>query len=188
MDGVDPYYIQDWDTIDESLSEFLSGKSFCLQNTASEFDAEDFGAYSRDFQLDESLFPELNDYESVAPSNWDELKDNGQVSSRAEVSDSSTKGTVRRPRRFRKHHCQADGCQANLAELSFYFQRNHICKDHLKSDLFLIDGNPSRFCQRCGFAHPIVDFEGQRKSCKASLEKHNMRRRQRQAEELQCST
>jgi hypothetical protein len=188
MDGVDPYYIQDWDTIDESLSEFLSNKSFCFQNTASEFDAEDFGAYSRDCQLDESLFLELNEYESVAPSNWDELKDNRQVPSRTEVSDSSIKGTVRRPRRFRKHHCQADGCQANLAELSFYFQRNHICKDHLKSDEFLIDGNPSRFCQRCGFAHPIIDFEGQRKSCKTSLEKHNLRRRQRQAGELQCST
>ena len=32
-----------------------------------------------------------------------------------------------RPRLFKKHSCQADGCSVDLAPLSFYLQRNHIC-------------------------------------------------------------
>lgn len=32
-----------------------------------------------------------------------------------------------RPRIFKKHACQADGCAVDLAPLSFYLQRNHIC-------------------------------------------------------------
>lgn len=175
MDAIDPYYVQDWDTIDESISEFINNKHISFIN----FDAEGFGASSP--ELDESLFLGLNDHESVAISFSNEDKSHGREDSKAEASETSTKGAVRRPRRFKKHHCQADGCQVNLAQLSFYFQRNHICKDHLKSEMFLIGGKPSRFCQRCGFAHAIVDFEGQRKSCKTSLEKHNIRRRQRQA-------
>jgi hypothetical protein len=32
-----------------------------------------------------------------------------------------------RPRVFKKHTCQSDGCTVDLAPLSFYLQRNHIC-------------------------------------------------------------
>lgn len=34
-----------------------------------------------------------------------------------------------------------------------------------------------RFCQQCGVLHPIEDFDGQRKSCRVQLDKHNLRRR-----------
>ena len=84
-----------------------------------------------------------------------------------------------RPRLFKKHRCQADGCHANLATYSFYYQRNHICVEHLKAELFSVHGVDSRFCQRCGLSHPLTEFDGKRKSCRKALEKHNNRRKAR---------
>lgn len=34
-----------------------------------------------------------------------------------------------------------------------------------------------RFCQRCGLAHPLGDYEGDKRSCRRQLERHNVRRR-----------
>lgn len=34
----------------------------------------------------------------------------------------------------------------------------------------------ARFCQQCGVLHPLEDFDGQRKSCRVQLDKHNLRR------------
>ncbi|KAK2075814.1 hypothetical protein QBZ16_001555 [Prototheca wickerhamii] len=42
------------------------------------------------------------------------------------------------------------------------------------------DGELVRFCQRCGLAHPLADFDGQRRSCRKQLEKHNARRRKKE--------
>ncbi|KAL4539548.1 hypothetical protein Ndes2437B_g02083 [Nannochloris sp. 'desiccata'] len=84
-----------------------------------------------------------------------------------------------RPRLFKKHRCQADGCHANLSTYSFYYQRNHICTEHLKSESFIVHGVPSRFCQRCGLSHALTEFDGKRKSCRVALEKHNNRRKAR---------
>lgn len=86
-----------------------------------------------------------------------------------------------RPRLFKKHRCQADGCHANLATYSFYYQRNHICVEHLKAESFNVHGVPSRFCQRCGLSHALTEFDGKRKSCRKALEKHNNRRKARAA-------
>lgn len=86
-----------------------------------------------------------------------------------------------RPRLFKKHRCQADGCHANLATYSFYYQRNHICVEHLKAEVFVVLGVESRFCQRCGLSHPLTEFDGRRKSCRKALEKHNARRKARAA-------
>jgi hypothetical protein len=80
---------------------------------------------------------------------------------------------------FKKHRCQADGCHANLATYSFYYQRNHICTEHLKSESFFVHSVASRFCQRCGLSHALTEFDGKRKSCRVALEKHNNRRKAR---------
>lgn len=85
-----------------------------------------------------------------------------------------------RPRRFRKNTCQADGCTTDLGQLSFYYQRNHICPDHLKCESYSVKGVPSRFCQRCGQGHNQTEFGGKLRSCTKSLEKHNKRRRGKQ--------
>ncbi|RMZ54530.1 hypothetical protein APUTEX25_001702, partial [Auxenochlorella protothecoides] len=77
----------------------------------------------------------------------------------------------------RENVCQADGCHKPLANLTFYHQRNRICEEHIKAPSFLKDGELLRFCQRCGVSHPLAEFDGQRKSCRKQLEKHNARRR-----------
>ncbi|EFN50836.1 hypothetical protein CHLNCDRAFT_37677 [Chlorella variabilis] len=94
-------------------------------------------------------------------------------------SESNLDGKRRRgprPRVFKKHTCQSDGCTVDLAPLSFYLQRNHICPDHLKADSYMVKGVPSRFCQRCGQGHPLTEFEGSKRSCRKALERHNQRR------------
>eukprot|EP00887_Chlorella_sp_A99_P000921 scaffold5.g921.t1 len=90
-----------------------------------------------------------------------------------------------RPRLFKKFTCQSDGCPEDLSALSFYYQRNHICPPHLKAASYLCRGVETRFCQRCGVGHPLTEFEGEKRSCRKALEKHNNRRRGAQAS--QCS-
>lgn len=53
---------------------------------------------------------------------------------------------------------------------------SRICEEHIKAPSFLKDGELLRFCQRCGVSHPLAEFDGQRKSCRKQLEKHNARR------------
>lgn len=54
-------------------------------------------------------------------------------------------------------------------------------QDHLKADSYLVKGVPSRFCQRCGQGHALTEFEGSKRSCRKALERHNQRRRDKQA-------
>jgi hypothetical protein len=82
-----------------------------------------------------------------------------------------------RPRLFAKDRCQADGCSESLSNLPYYNRRNHICPAHKIADEFMRLNNAVRFCQRCGLAHPLRDFDGVKKSCRAKLQKHNQRRR-----------
>ena len=77
--------------------------------------------------------------------------------------------------------CQADGCDADLARSTYYHVRNKICEVHVKADSFLRDGAELRFCQRCGHAHSLPEFDVGKHSCRKQLEKHNARRRKRQA-------
>lgn len=41
------------------------------------------------------------------------------------------------------------------------------------------DGRLQRFCQQCGRFHDLSAFDGNRKSCREQLQKHNARRRRR---------
>jgi hypothetical protein len=82
----------------------------------------------------------------------------------------------------RPGYCQADGCGKKLSQFTFYHVRNKICDVHIKADQFSREGVFLRFCQRCGYPHPLNEFDGQKHSCRAQLEKHNARRRKRQAE------
>lgn len=53
---------------------------------------------------------------------------------------------------------------------------SRICEEHIKASNFRKEGELLRFCQRCGVSHPLAEFDGQRKSCRKQLEKHNARR------------
>lgn len=41
------------------------------------------------------------------------------------------------------------------------------------------EGRLQRFCQQCGRFHDLAAFDGNRKSCRDQLTKHNQRRRRR---------
>jgi len=75
--------------------------------------------------------------------------------------------------------CQIPGCCARLTENDFRtghprFQMCKIHKDALDID---IEGNLHRFCQQCGRLQVSLDFDGLKRSCRQSLERHNARRR-----------
>ena len=55
--------------------------------------------------------------------------------------------------------------------------RYRICEEHLRAAAVLKGGVPQRFCQQCGKLQPLPDFEGNRRSCRARLDRHNARRR-----------
>jgi predicted anti-sigma-YlaC factor YlaD len=49
------------------------------------------------------------------------------------------------------------------------------------------DGRLQRFCQQCGRFHDLSAFDGNRKSCREQLNKHNARRRRRAQLEQQAA-
>mmetsp|Transcript_8848 Transcript_8848/g.17592 ORF Transcript_8848/g.17592 Transcript_8848/m.17592 type:complete len:978 (+) Transcript_8848:171-3104(+) len=74
--------------------------------------------------------------------------------------------------------CQADGCLVNLVELKKkYYTRYRVCPDHQKAMCSIVGGEKKRFCQQCGKFHALAEFDGNKKSCIARLEKHNVRRK-----------
>ena len=58
-----------------------------------------------------------------------------------------------------------------------YHARYKICEQHLRASLVINRGREQRFCQQCGKFHNIEEFDGDKRSCRARLEKHNVRRR-----------
>jgi hypothetical protein len=58
-----------------------------------------------------------------------------------------------------------------------YHARYKICEAHLRANLVIHQGVEQRFCQQCGKFHNIGDFDGDKRSCRSRLEKHNVRRR-----------
>ncbi|GAB4816874.1 hypothetical protein N2152v2_003920 [Parachlorella kessleri] len=58
-----------------------------------------------------------------------------------------------------------------------YYKRFRICRQHATQASVDLEGQVVRFCQQCGRFQHISDFDGDRRSCRASLEKHNARRR-----------
>eukprot|EP00890_Picochlorum_soloecismus_P006032 jgi/Picsp_1/642/NSC_00638-R1_squamosa promoter binding protein len=77
-----------------------------------------------------------------------------------------------------KIFCQVDGCNVDVQSLKKeYYIRYRVCDVHQKCLVALKDGKESRFCQQCGKFHPLNEFQGDKRSCKSRLEKHNARRR-----------
>lgn len=80
--------------------------------------------------------------------------------------------------------CQVEGCQTDLAGLKEYHNRYKICQFHLKIPCIVREGNSQRFCQQCGRFHNIGEFDGDKRSCRARLQRHNARRRKKGEVEL----
>lgn len=78
--------------------------------------------------------------------------------------------------------CQVDGCNSDLGSLKEYHNRYKICEYHLKIPSIIREGLRQRFCQQCGRFHNIGEFDGDKRSCRARLQRHNARRRKNVAE------
>ena len=75
--------------------------------------------------------------------------------------------------------CHIGGCGTDLTQLREYHQRFRLCDLHLKASAVLKDGIAQRFCQQCGRFHPLDEFDGAKRSCRARLLRHNARRRRK---------
>ncbi|KAK9835951.1 hypothetical protein WJX81_000786 [Elliptochloris bilobata] len=82
--------------------------------------------------------------------------------------------------------CQVEGCSGDLTTLKEYHQRYKICEYHLKVNSILCEGKRQRFCQQCGRFHDLASFDGDKRSCRARLQRHNARRRKK-GDTAECS-
>jgi hypothetical protein len=76
--------------------------------------------------------------------------------------------------------CQVNGCTVDVASghgQKAYNSRYRICETHLKSMCTYKDGIAVRFCQQCGKFQAVEEFDGDKRSCRERLERHNARRR-----------
>lgn len=72
---------------------------------------------------------------------------------------------------------QADGCTMDVSKMKEYNSRYKICETHLRAKVVTKDGKSQRFCQQCGKFHDVSEFDGDKRSCRARLDRHNARRR-----------
>lgn len=72
--------------------------------------------------------------------------------------------------------CQVNGCNADLSMERSYYQRHRVCLFHAKADVVHVDKTAYRFCQQCAKLHELDCFDGQKKSCRKMLLRHNLRR------------
>ncbi|KAL4432422.1 hypothetical protein ABPG77_001721 [Micractinium sp. CCAP 211/92] len=99
------------------------------------------------------------------PNDAPPAKGSGGKAARATAADGAKQG------------CQVDGCTIEVGGQKDYHSRYKICEFHLKAPVVQKEGRPHRFCQQCGKFQPLEDFDGDKRSCRARLEKHNARRR-----------
>ena len=75
------------------------------------------------------------------------------------------------------HAVQVEDCTRDVCELSTYHFRYRICNVHIRLPAFMRQGKLQRFCQQCGRCHELSEFEGNQRSCRAQLDRHNARYR-----------
>ncbi|GLC50468.1 hypothetical protein PLESTB_000382600 [Pleodorina starrii] len=73
--------------------------------------------------------------------------------------------------------CEVVGCGASLEGLKRYYVRMRVCERHLHAPAIVVNGVVSRFCQQCAKFQFVGEFSGSKKSCIATLERHNARHR-----------
>jgi hypothetical protein len=97
-----------------------------------------------------------------------------ETNSSTSISADDTKSTKKKKKDF-SVMCQIEGC-TNICETSYY-RKYKICQEHGKSPAVSIKGEVVRFCQKCARFHSLVEFDDNRRSCRAMLLQHNRRRR-----------
>ena len=76
--------------------------------------------------------------------------------------------------------CVVGGCKNSCT--GRYYRKYRVCQEHAKAAVITIQGKPVRFCQKCAKLEPLSSFDGEYRSCRVTLERHNERRRLRNAE------
>ena len=60
---------------------------------------------------------------------------------------------------------QVAGCGNDLSRERDSYRRYRICEEHLNlTALRCADGQDQRFCQQCGWFHPLAEFDGEKKN------------------------
>lgn len=70
--------------------------------------------------------------------------------------------------------CRVPGCVAALEP--GYCSKYLICRGHREKGQMVFAGVLSRFCQQCGKFQDLDAFIGEQRSCRASLDRHRLRR------------
>lgn len=91
-------------------------------------------------------------------------------------------------RRYNKRtavFCQTPHCGADISNAKAYCRRYRVCVECISASSMVVNGIEQRYCQQCGHLHPIGDFDGTRRSCRAKLERHaeNVRRKRKKIAE-----
>ena len=75
--------------------------------------------------------------------------------------------------------CQIPKCpnQLTSSDYSTGHPRFQMCRMHKEALDIPVNGHFYRFCQQCGRLQGREEFDGLKRSCRASLERHNARRR-----------
>ncbi|KAG2637164.1 squamosa promoter-binding-like protein 13 [Panicum virgatum] len=78
--------------------------------------------------------------------------------------------------------CQVERCAADLHVARRYYRRHKVCEPHSKELAVLVAGLRQRFCQQCSRFHELLEFDGDKHSCRRRLMGHNARRRKSSAD------
>jgi hypothetical protein len=76
--------------------------------------------------------------------------------------------------------CVVEGCRNTCT--GTYYRKYRVCQEHAKAAAITINGRAVRFCQKCAKLEPLSAFDGDYRSCRVTLARHNLRRRMRNAE------
>eukprot|EP00951_Prasinocladus_malaysianus_P027211 scaffold243480_cov44-Prasinocladus_malaysianus.AAC.1 len=99
------------------------------------------------------------------------------ASDRPSKSDQSADEPKSQPRL--RDVCQVETCRADLRDSKYYYRRYKLCESCIKLQCLTVNGEAMRFCQQCSCLHPVQEFDGKKRSCRAQLNKHKARRRGR---------
>jgi hypothetical protein len=67
------------------------------------------------------------------------------------------------------HWPQITGCAKDLGECRRYYQRYRLCPEHLNLSCLVINGVPSRFCQKCLHFHELSAFDADKRCALPAL-------------------
>eukprot|EP00873_Tetraselmis_striata_P034557 jgi/Tetstr1/454821/TSEL_041701.t1 len=81
--------------------------------------------------------------------------------------------------------CIAFGCGRRMDYCRDRNPRQKVCHEHQQAERVALSATAAegwqRYCQRCARFHPLDAFDAAKRSCRSSLEMHNLRRRRNRA-------